>query len=110
MASIKSRRLRKKLYLDEFSVLGFEFSFDLNVDDEEGFNSLLDELIGFIEDRELSMGGGGNTKSFSALICSEHRYGSATNQDRDALTSWLQSKPSISNIVVEQLVDANYGI
>jgi uncharacterized protein YggL (DUF469 family) len=110
MSSTKKRRLRKKLYLGEFAVLGFEFSCDLNVDDEEGFDLLLDEFLEFIEVRDLCMGGGGNTKSFTAFIHSYHRYGSATAQDIDAITSWLEAKSNVSNVVVGQLVDANYAI
>ena len=45
--STKSRRLRKKLYLDEFAILGFEFTCNLNATEEE-FDLLLDELLDFI--------------------------------------------------------------
>jgi len=90
MASTKNRRLRKKLCLDEFAV--------------SGSDSLLDQFIEFVEDREICVVGGGNIKSFSAFICSDQRYGSASSEDID------QTKPSISNIVVGPLVDANYGI
>jgi len=109
MATNKSRRLRKKLYLDEFAVSGFEFTCNLSVT-EEGFDTLLDQFLELIDERELCMGGGGGTKSFSAFICSDHRYGSATNQDRAEIELWLKSKENISNVIVGQLVDANYGI
>ncbi len=110
MVRTKSRRLRKKLYLDEFAVLGFELSCDLSVKSEDDFDSLLDQFLDFIVDRKLCMSGGGNTKSFGAFICSEHRYGSATNEDIEAIKNWLQSRERTSNVVVGQLVDANYGI
>ena len=107
--STKSRRLRKKLYLDEFAILGFEFTCNLNATEEE-FDLLLDELLEFINKRKLCIAGGGDCKSFSGFICSVHRYGSATNQDREEVELWLKSKENISNIVVSQLVDANYGV
>jgi uncharacterized protein YggL (DUF469 family) len=110
MNNIKSRRLRKKLYLDEFAILGFEFSCTLNAKNSEAFDSLLNLLVGFVESRELSMGGGGDAKLFSAFICSEHRYSSATEEDRNSITAWLDKQEDISNITVGNLVDAHYGI
>ena len=82
--------------------------YDISV--EEEFDLLLNQLLEFIENRDLCMGGGGNIKSFSAFICSGHRYGSASDDDRDVITTWLESNKTISNIVVGQLVDANYVI
>jgi uncharacterized protein YggL (DUF469 family) len=109
MRSIKNRRLRKKLYLDEFAVLGFELSCSLSLKTEDDFDSLMDQFVEFIETRELCMGGGGDTKSFSAFICSNHRYVSATDEDRDAIANWLETNKTTSNAVVGKLVDANYG-
>ncbi len=56
------------------------------------------------------MGGGGDAKLFSAFICSEHRYSSATEEDRNSITAWLDKQEDISNITVGNLVDAHYGI
>lgn len=110
MRNIKSRRLRKKLYLDEFAVLGFEFSCTLNVNSADEFDSLLGQLVGFVESRELSMDGGGDTKLFTAFICSDHRYISVTNEDRAAITAWLNENSATENVTVGELIDANYGI
>lgn len=110
MKSNKSRRLRKKLYLDEFAIFGLEFSCELNLKNEEDFDSFLDQFIDFIESRNLCMGGGGNTESFDGFICSDHRYGSASSEDRDAISGWLELNKSTSNVVVGQLVDANYEV
>ena len=110
MHSNKSRRLRKKLYLDEFAILGFEFSCTINVKNSDDFDTLLSHLIGFVESRELSLNGGGDTKLFTAFICSDQRYVSATEKDRDSVTAWLNEQENIKNITVEKLIDANYGI
>ena len=110
MHSNKSRRLRKKLYLDEFATLGFEFSCTLNATTSEDFDSLLSQLIDFVESRDLSMDGGGDTKLFSAFICSDHRYASATEADIEALNAWLDAHEGIENITVGKLIDANYAI
>lgn len=109
MRSTKSRRLRKKLYLNEFAILGFKFSCTLDVKSSDEFDSLLNQLVDFIESRELSMGGGGNAELFSAFICSNHRYTSATNEDRDSIAAWLDKNETTTNITVSELVDANYG-
>ncbi|MDP2634633.1 MULTISPECIES: YggL family protein [unclassified Pseudoalteromonas] len=109
MRSVKSRRLRKKLYLDEFAVLGFEVSCSIAVKSSEEFDLFLDQLVSFVEGHELMMGGG-NVKEFSAFICSEHRYISATNEDRDNIGAWLNNNESVNNVAIGELVDANYGI
>lgn len=108
MKSEKKRRLRKKLYLGEFAVLGFEFSCTLNLDTEDDYDSWLDQLIEFIERRDLCMGGGGDTKSFRAFICSAHRYKSAIDEDREAVKNWLESSGVASKVVIGGLVDAYY--
>jgi len=64
MTKQRSPRLRKKLFLDEFSVLGFEFSSD--IDEGEGkFDDLIDGLIEFFDKRNLFFSGGGGVKSIS---------------------------------------------
>ncbi|HCM46713.1 MAG TPA: hypothetical protein DIS98_04160 [Colwellia sp.] len=110
MNSVKNRRLRKKLYLDEFAMLGFEFSCTLNAKDSNDFDSLLSQLVEFVESRELSMGGGGDNTLFSAFICSDHRYKSVTDEDRAAITAWLDENTAIDNVIIGELIDANYGI
>lgn len=108
MHKTRKKRLRKKLYLDEFAVLGFEFSCEFELTQESEFDCLLDNFILFIESRELCMGGGGDIKSFNGFICSDHRYESASNDDRDAIKNWLDSNKTVTNIIVYPLVDANY--
>lgn len=110
MWSIKSRRLRKKLYLDEFAVFGFEISCSIGVKSSDEFDLFLDQLVSFVEDHELIMSGGGDVKEFNAFICSEHRYVSATKEDSDNIKTWLNNNEAANNIVVGELVDANYGI
>lgn len=110
MPSNKSRRLRKKLFLDEFAMLGFNISCSLEVKDSDEFDSLLNKLVDFIESQELSIEGGGDTTLFSALIYSNRRYASATNDDIASVKNWLDNNDVISNVTVSELVDANYGI
>ncbi len=109
MKNTRKRRLRKKLYLGEFAVLGFELSADLNLEAEDDYDSWLDQFIEFIESRNLCMGGSGSVKSFSAFICSTGRYSSARDEDREAVKHWLDSSGVTSNVVIGGLVDAYYG-
>jgi len=107
MPSTKSRRLRKKLYLDEFAILGFELSCTLDVKTSDEFDATLNQLVDFIESRDLSMSGGGNAELFGAFICPNRHYASATNEDRDAIAAWLDENKATTNVNVGKLVDAN---
>ncbi len=103
----RSRRLRKKLYVGEFTVFGFEASMSFDDIDETVLDSFLDELLAFVSSRNLSISCGGGVDEFDAFICSGERYGSATEDDREALSNWLNEKAFIQNIEVDYLVDAN---
>jgi uncharacterized protein YggL (DUF469 family) len=108
MTKTTSRRLRKKLYLDEFAVFGFECACDLD-ETEAGFDLFLDELVEVVEARGLIIGGGGSATEFAAFVASEQRYGSATEEDRQFVEQWLSAQPRTSMVVVGKLIDANYG-
>ena len=109
MNKTTSRRLRKKLYLEEFAVFGFECACELN-ETEAGFDVFLDELVEVVEARGLIIGGGGSAKEFAAFVASQQRYGSATKEDRQAVEQWLGAQARTSKVVVGELVDANYGM
>ena len=110
MAKNRSRRLRKKLYVDEFAVYGFEFFCRLNIEDASEHDSLLDEFIEFIESHGLVMGGGANAKEFEGFVVSEGRYDSPSEKDRKAIDSWLNSHPKCYEVKVGSLVDAMYSM
>jgi len=105
----QNRRLRKKLYLGEFAVYGFDLSFNFEGMDPQGASDFLDEIIELVESRDLIIAGGGDAESFGLFICAAARYGSATEEDRAALTSWLEAKPQVKDIEVGELVDAYYA-
>ena len=104
----RSRRLRKKLYIDEFSVYGFEITITFADFDENSFDAFLDEMVDFIESRNLIIGGGGGIDEFEAFISSNERYGSASEDDRSAVSNWLGGKSVFQSVEVSDLVDANY--
>lgn len=103
------RRLRKKLYLDDFAVFGFNFSCELGANPDLDVDGFFDGLIELIESRQLLIGGVGSDSEFSGYITSNQRYSSATDEDREALESWLRSIKGVEEIKVDPLCDAHYG-
>ena len=102
------KRLRKKLYLDEFAVKGFEFSVSLASFNDDQFDSFFDALAEFIHSKNLEITGGGTQDKFNAYVASGDRYGSATDEDRTAVETWLNEQDGVSDVAVEALSDANY--
>jgi len=110
MKNKRSKRLRKKLYLDEYAIFGFEFECHLSCTSEEDFDTFMDDVIDYLESRNLNVGGGGNVSAFGGFICSNERYGSTTDQDIQEVQAWLSNHKMVSNIKTGQLVDAMYGM
>lgn len=108
-SSKMNRRLRKKLYLGEFAVKGFEFSISLSKLSKEQVEAFFDSLLLFIESRSLLVGGGGEQDKFSCYVLPNARYNSATEEDRTVVEQWLKSQEGTSDAVVEPLTDAYHG-
>ena len=81
----------------------------MNLEQESDFNRFFDGLGELIESRNLLIEGGGSKDHFEGYVTSNARYESATEEDRNAVESWLTSQDSISDTVVEKLSDAYYG-
>lgn len=102
----RSRRLRKKLHLDEFQELGFDVETVL----KEPLAGAAEEalLIAFIEDviepRGLIYGGGVSC----GYVC-KAGGGSATDEDRTAVQNWLQARAEFTSVTVKELSDAWYS-
>jgi uncharacterized protein len=100
----RSKRLRKRLRIDEFKEYGFAVSFrmseDISPKDRDAFWTSFIELI---EGRDLAFGGGeeGYVTKFGR--------GSATEEDRNAIRVWLEAKSGVRNVVLGPLEDAWYG-
>ncbi|MDF2178847.1 YggL family protein [Aliiglaciecola sp. CAU 1673] len=103
----KNRRLRKKLYLGEFAVMGFEFNCQLADKEEATYEGFIDELVEFVEGRNLMVFGGGSEDTFDAFVSSQERYGSASEDDRKAMEAWLSANAKVKEAKVGDLVDAN---
>ncbi|MCL6416749.1 YggL family protein [Aestuariirhabdus sp. Z084] len=105
----RSKRLRKKLYLGEFAVMGFEFTCRINLKEESEFDDLFDGLADLMAQRDLLVIGGGSEESFEGYVVSSERYQSTTEEDRKAVEQWLSAQSSISDATVAELTDAHYG-
>lgn len=106
MTKRRSMRLRKKLRVDEFQEHGFQWlatlKEPLSAEDEETFiNAFLAQVI---EPRGLAFGGWVS----GGYVCTAVR-GSATEDDRAAVTAWLQSRTDIAKFQVSEMNDAWFG-
>lgn len=104
-----NRRLRKKLYLGEFAIIGFEFSCSIDDMDENKVNDFFSELLTFLQSNNMLFSGGGTKDNFGGYITSQQRYGSLTDTDSEALKTWLSGYKGVADIQIEDLSDAIYG-
>ncbi len=104
-----NRRLRKKLYLGEFAITGFEFSCSIDDMDETKVNDFFSELLAFLESNNMLFSGGGTKDNFGGYITSQQRYGSLTAADSEALKTWLSGNAGVTDVQLEDLTDAIYG-
>ncbi len=106
----RSRRLRKKLYLNEFSILGFEFSCKINLDSEEECELFFDKFADLVDEKNLFVSIDGDQGVFEGFVTSGDRYGSATEEDRKSIEDALASYKIISDVTVGELMDAHYSV
>ena len=100
----RSRRLRKKLCVEEFQELGFELAFTFSDSLSDGdyeafFNAFLDQ----IEDTGLVYSG---CDEFG-FVCLAKR-GSVSEEQRAALESWLKGRKELSEFSLSPLMDVWY--
>ena len=105
---VRSKRLRKKLHLDEFAILGFEFSCKINVDSEDDYDAFFSGFAQLVNSRGLFININGDQEMFDAFVTSDERYGNATEEDIAAIKTVLEADKIISDVVVGPLVDAFY--
>ena len=105
MATNRSRRLRKKLCVDEFQELGFELNLDFKEDlSDEAIDAFLDAFLADAMDANgLDYVGG---EDFG-LVCSAKR-GSVTEEQRATVEAWLKGRSELTKIEVSPLLDAWY--
>ncbi|MCE9678034.1 YggL family protein [Shewanella sp. AS1] len=100
----RSRRLRKKLRIDEFQEFGFDvnWTFDDSVSEEQ-IDTIVDAFIDeVIEARKLGFHGGGH-KEWEGIIATQS-IGKCTEEDRQAVNDFWKSQP-VKEVVVSELYD-----
>ncbi|QYJ83503.1 YggL family protein [Shewanella aegiceratis] len=100
----RSRRLRKKLRIDEFQEFGFDvnWTFDDSVSEEQ-IDAIVDQFIDqVIEERKLGFHGGGH-KEWEGIIATQ-TIGKCTEEDRQAVSDFWKSQPA-KDVVVSELYD-----
>ena len=105
MAKNRSRRLRKKLCVDEFQELGFEVQvvYPESLADEAIETFYSDFIVEAIERNGLGLIGGPEY----ALVCLGKR-GSVSEEQRAAVESWLKERSEPESFEVSALQDAWY--
>lgn len=103
-AKNRSRRLRKKLRVDEFQELGFDIAWKLSEDvDAQAIDSFLDKFFAeAIEPNGLGFGGEGDSL-WHGLVCTQS-LGKCTDEHRSIVESWLKDNGA-SAVSVSELYD-----
>lgn len=105
MAKNRSRRLRKKLCVDEFQELGFELQMNYPEGTEDAAVEAFfaDLVVDAIEGNGMALIGG---EEF-AVICSGKR-GSVTEEQRAQVEAWLKERKELSSFEMTPLLDVWY--
>ncbi|MFI8479305.1 YggL family protein [Pseudomonas sp. NPDC078700] len=105
MATNRSRRLRKKLCVDEFQELGFELNLNLKDDlTEEVIDAFLDQFLSqAMEANGLGYVGGDDY----GLVCLDER-GSVSEEQRAKVEAWLKGRDELTDFSVSPLLDVWY--
>jgi uncharacterized protein YggL (DUF469 family) len=103
MATNRSRRLRKKLCVDEFQELGFELNLGFKEDlDDQAIDAFLDAFLTEAMDANgLDYVGGEDV----GLVCLAKR-GSVNEEQRAAVEAWLKGRSELTEVTVSPLLDA----
>lgn len=106
--TIRNRRLRKKLHLEEFAILGFEFSFTLASTTGEDYEQFFNSFTEFATNQDMYITLGNDNELFEGAVTSADRYGNATEENRAAMEAMLKSHAIVSEVKIGALVDACY--
>ncbi|WP_438301158.1 YggL family protein [Pseudomonas sp. NMS19W] len=105
MATNRSRRLRKKLCVDEFQELGFELNLGFKEDlSEKAIDAFLEAFIKeAMEKNALGYVGGDDF----GLVCLQKR-GSVSEEQRAAVEAWLKTRSELTTTEISPLLDVWY--
>jgi len=104
------KRLRKKLYKDEFKEIGFEIKCSFNDEiSESNFDRFIDDFIDVIEGKGLVFGGGGSHKiSWEGIISREKKYSRTDESDRLFISNWIKSRREVRDYTLGRDIDLWY--
>lgn len=104
MAKHRSRRLRKKMHIDEFQELGFSVAWRFpQGTSEEQIDKIVDDFINeVIAPNGLAFDGSGYL-SWEGLVCKE-QIGKCTEEDQALVRKWLEEK-QLEEIRLSDLFD-----
>jgi len=104
-------RQRKKLRVAEFQELAFELDLAFKTPlDDAAYADFIYAFIDFAEDRGLvlsAFGGQLPIAQTDGLVSAQR--GSASEEDRAALTAWLQARSEVASATAGDLRDGWYG-
>lgn len=100
----RSRRLRKKLHIEEFKELGFTVSWSFNEgSDEKVLDSTVDQFIReVIVPNGLAYEGSGYL-NWQGLVCTQ-KLGNCTEEHRKIVADWLNNN-GLKNVKTGELID-----
>lgn len=105
MATNRSRRLRKKLCVDEFQELGFELNLTFKEDlADEAIDAFLEA---FLHDAMTANGLGYVGGDDFGLVCLAKR-GSVSEEQRTAVEAWLKGRDELVEFTASPLIDVWY--
>jgi uncharacterized protein YggL (DUF469 family) len=105
-------RQRKKLRLGEFQELIFLVRAQFHTPlDESAYIDLWTDFISFIEPRKLWIGGLGGSLPLSETegMIQACGRGSPSEEDRQAVITWLRARPEIASASADDFVDGWYS-
>ncbi|MDU6925200.1 YggL family protein [Franconibacter helveticus 513] len=104
MAKHRSRRLRKKMHIDEFQELGFSVAWRFpQGTSEEQIDKIVDDFINeVIAPNGLAFDGSGYL-AWEGLVCKE-QIGKCTEEDQALVRKWLEEK-QLEEIRLSDLFD-----
>jgi uncharacterized protein YggL (DUF469 family) len=101
----RSKRLRKKLRIEEFKEYGFAVSFRL----AESLSPMAKDDFWALFTAEVIRKRGLAFSGHEEGYITKFGRGSATEGDREAVSAWLKERPGVNRVTVGPLEDAWYG-
>ncbi len=98
----RKRRIRKKLYLDEFAVKTFSVDFALST---SNIDQILDQFTDKLEAMELCYLGVTNETQLQGHVMAAGRYDSPSEAQRAEIQHWAESHQHITKADIGPLVD-----